>query len=400
MEDPPQLGACINCNKQTTLVCNRCKCACYCSQECQQKDLPIHGLLCSDFANFKVTARPTEDHIRAILFPKGQRIPKITWLDCNPIGLDEYDIDARDQGPNLEPFLIPRFTIKRSFIKNNLILARKLSDTICIRYCDPNGRLYSTVDINESIENITATRPGQYFNWIGPVIAYGSVGLSPSQGKYKDLDMNDFRHVTDYFLSCGFNLALPATPCSLPRIKAVRINCVRDREMWNKPEFEQIELSANDPIFTVHDTSDILDRIGIPVFTQRCTPPPSSEVDYDSSYENPSAGFLHLNCDPKAIDWGWIPGRWSEMPGSAIIVRQDKKPLSLFHAEVFCRYCYEEVNTLMEHSAGYHGPDEYITKESVLSIICRPFFTIHRNRMIREKIDKNEEVDTTCPYNP
>ncbi|KAH8161874.1 hypothetical protein CIB48_g6363 [Xylaria polymorpha] len=394
MENPQEHDFCINCDKQTTLVCNRCKSACYCSLECQQTDLPIHGLLCSDFANFEVTARPTGDHIQAILFPEDQEKPKIIWLNCGLIDPDEDDANSRGRSPNMEPFLNPRFTIRRSFVKNNLILARELSGTICICYCDSIIDSHSIT--NKSIEHITATRLGQYFDWTGAVIAYGKIGRSSSPGNYKDLDMNDFRHITDYLFSCGFNLALPTPPCSLPKVKAVRINCVDGREALNRPLFEQVELSANDPIFTVHDTSDILDRIGIPVFTQRCTPP---QAGYISSYHVVHAMSLHLSCDPKAADWGFVARRWKHMPRSAIMVRQDKKPLSLLHAEALCGYCFD-VFCLMGLSSRVCVRDEYITKEFVMSIlISRPFFTIYRNKLIFEKVIKNEEVDDmSCPY--
>jgi hypothetical protein len=43
---------------------------------------------------------------------------------------------------------------------------------------------------NNSIAGITATKPGQYHDWRGPIIAYGKVGLGIDQTACKDLDMN------------------------------------------------------------------------------------------------------------------------------------------------------------------------------------------------------------------
>ncbi|KAI0455201.1 hypothetical protein F5B21DRAFT_514123 [Xylaria acuta] len=389
MEDPQQSGACIVCNTQNALLCGRCKCTRYCSRKCQRTDFPIHKLLCSDFANFGATTRATTDHVRAILFPEDQENPIRIWVHCKHICLNEDNTDTRGRSSDIEPYLNPRFTINRSFIDNNLILARKLSDTICICYCDSTIDFDSTT--NESIKHITATRPGRYFDWTGAVIAYGRIGLSPSPGKYRDLDMNDFRHITDYFLSCGFDLTLPTAPCGLPKVKAVRINCVGDRKWLHKPLFEQVELSANDPIFTVHDTSGILDRISNPVFTQRCTPHPAWERGYtnrgyNNPYHNWHAMLLHLSCDPKAKDWGLPARRWYMKPGSAIIVHQDKEPLYLCHAEALCRYCDEvfELFSIADNS-------QFI-RENFTSMICSQRFMVCVRKMIREKLGQDKKV--------
>ncbi|KAI0184662.1 hypothetical protein EV127DRAFT_349944 [Xylaria flabelliformis] len=208
--------------------------------------------------------------------------------------------------------------------------------------------------------------------------------------------MDDFRHIADYFLSCGFNLALPKTPCSLPNVKAVRINCMGDK-ILNRPQFEQIELPENDPIFTVHDTSNILSRIGLPVFTQRCVPDPRWE-EYLNSYANPHARFLHLHCNPENEDWCKAARRWTEKPGSVIIVRQNRKPLSSFHAEALCKYCYE-VSVFMEKALWRRRSGDHMTRDFASSMICRPLFTIFRNKLIHEKLEKHENVDDmTCPY--
>ncbi|KAI1739861.1 hypothetical protein F4680DRAFT_466018 [Xylaria scruposa] len=382
MEGPRKHGACIVCGRATALVCNVCVRTCYCSQECQKIDFPIHGLLCSDFVEHELTQRPNRNHIRAILFPVDQERPKTIWLPCNT--------DARGRSPNVEQLLPRGLTV----IKRRFINLTKVSSKICLCYCDFS--IGGESETNQSIKRITTTRPGQYFDWVGAVIAYGKTHRNLSLGGLRDLDMEDFQLIAKYFLSCGFNLSLPETPPIFPDVKAVRINCVGDK-ILNRPQFEQIELPANDPIFNIHDTSDILNRIGVPVFTQRCAPDPRWE-EYLTSYANPHARFLHLHCNPEKEDWGMIARRWVEKPGSVIIVRQDKKPLSLFHAEALCKYCCDEVFGIIEKATRVRGDEDHITREFAASMICRPLFTIFRNKLIHEKLEKHEDVDDmTCP---
>ncbi|KAI0859098.1 hypothetical protein F4860DRAFT_516165 [Xylaria cubensis] len=377
MEDPEQNENCIVCNRPTYLFCNSCELTGYCSQECQQTDFPTHGLFCPDFSNLELArleGRPRRS-ILAILFPVDHELPIPIWLPCRRIGLDAANTDARGRRPIVEHLLPHRLTIKRDFIRTDLVLARELSDTICLCYCDFNDDW--GLDTNKSIEKITATGPGQYSKWEGTVIAYGKTGLDLGPSRHRDLWMDDFRHIADYFLSCGFNLALPKTPCSLPNVKAVRINCMGDK-ILNRPQFEQIELPANDPIFTVHDTSNILDRIDVPVSTQRCAPDPRWE-EYLNSYANPYARFLHLHCNPKTTTG-------------------DKKPLSSFHAEALCKYCCE-VSVFMDKAPLLCRGGDFMTREFAASMICRPLFTIFRNKLIHEKLEKHEDVDDmTCPY--
>lgn len=100
------------------------------------------------------------------------------------------------------------------------------------------------------------------------------VGLGINQTACKDLDMTDFRHITDHFLSYGYTPTLVTQQTTGIMVKGTRINCLGDQKMLNKPHFEAVEVSSTDPIFSNHDTSDIAERIGLPIFTRRCPPNP------------------------------------------------------------------------------------------------------------------------------
>jgi hypothetical protein len=266
---------------------------------------------------------------------------------------------------------------------------------------------------NNSVAAITATKPGQYHDWRGPIVAYGDVGLGINQPECKDLDMNDFRHITDFFLSYGYKPA-PATPQSISTIvKGVKINCVGDEKMFNKPHFEAVKIPSTDPIFSEHYTSDSAERIGLPIFTRRCLPDPKWADDPDNKiferqipFNNQDATFLHLCCDPRAdwdprtgtLGWGWAPQPWQKGAGSVVVVRQDKKPLSPLHVEALCNYCRYEILPLLSHSTGEYAPEKPMGKDEVLAMICRPTFIIYWYKLRGEKDKKGEDTNVPYPY--
>ncbi|KAI1425516.1 hypothetical protein F5Y12DRAFT_369495 [Xylaria sp. FL1777] len=410
MESSEAFDLCIICSKPNALRCNRCKGASYCSKLCQRGDYPTHKLLCASFSAFDIASRPTEEHMRAILFPVDQKQPKLVWLHCKWME-PEDKYERRWQNPNTKPFL--NDTGRPVVINYNAVLAKRLSNIVCVSYRDTF--LIDGSKPNSSIAAITATMPGYHHDWRGPIIGYGKVGSDFDADRCRDVDMNDFRHIADYFLSYGSDLTtLPASPpANCRKIKGVKINCLGDQKLFNKPHFEEIELATTDIIFSQHETSEIGDRIGFRIFTKRCFPHPNwanvrnSELfGNESPYNNQDATFLHLCIDPKAkedysrgtLGWGWAPMQWQSEVGSAIVVRQDRKPLSLSHVEALCRYCRHDARDWLAHSMGEYAPDEPMSKDLVLSMICRPTFSICWYRMCNEKHKKGERVDAPFPY--
>ena len=224
----------------------------------------------------------------------------------------------------------------------------------------------------------------------------------------RDLDMADFKHIADYFLSYGHRPLLESPPEVTERIKGVRINCLGDVKMMKKPHFEEVEVPGSDSIFSMHSTSDIADRIGIPILTRRCPPDPKwanrEDVMFGGSspFKNQDATFLHQCCDPKAefdmvtgsLGWGWCPMQWQNEVGSVIVVRNDKKPLLPMHMEALVRYCRYEIQPLLAHSIGEYHPEVPMKKKDVLRMICRPTFVIYWAKFCME----NKDYTTPSPY--
>ena len=398
----PQL--CTICNKPNANYCARCKSTAYCSKACQKADWTTHKLLCPSFSSFADADRPSANHYRAVIFDPDETKPKFTWLPSRLLDKDEED------GPDNQTLEYKKIIGEDTFqnvipMQYNPRLERVVPNTICIAWRDTF--LVDGSRPSKSIASITATQSGTYHDWRGPIVVFARAGQGLDPPACKDLDMIDFRHVTDYFLSCGY--IPPKAEAKVERVKGVRINCLGDVKMLKKPPFEAIELPTTDPIFTKHDTSDIADRIGIPILTRRCPPDPKwankseDEVfEHSSPTNNQNATFLHQCLDPNAefdfstgsMGWGWCSMPWQNDVGSAIAVRKDRKPLLPLQMEALAKWCKEEVRPILAHSIGEYAPEEPISKEDVLAIICRPMFVVYWTRFTSEMGDHM----TASPY--
>ncbi|KAI4604925.1 hypothetical protein J4E80_010853 [Alternaria sp. BMP 0032] len=362
--------------------------------------------------------RPSVNHYRAILFDADEAKPRFIWLLCKWLEKDddededdglEYEYEEDDeenyQMPMTKAIIGDDTSASHTPIQHNSRLDIPLSDTIFVTYRDTFSIDGSRP--NKSVASITSTQPGTYTDWRGPIVAYAKVGRGTDPPTCRHLDMVDFRHVTDYFLSHGYTP--PKAQANVARVKGVRINCLGDVKMLKRPPFEAIELPTTDPIFTKHDTSDIADRIGIPILTRRCPPGPKwanksgdEMFEHSSPTNNQNATFLHQCLDPNAefdfstgsMGWGLCSMPWQMDVGSAIVVRKDRKPLLPLQMEALAKWCKEEVRPILAHSIGEYAPEEPISKEDVLTIICRPMFVVYWTRFTSERKD----YETPSPY--
>ncbi|GAP90662.2 putative zinc finger mynd-type protein [Rosellinia necatrix] len=371
--------------------------------------------------------RPTKEHLRAFLFPVGQKQPKLIWLHCEWQEPEDED-ETRWQLANAKPFLNNNHGHEVP-IQYNEVLTRRLLNTVCVSYRD--SFLVDGSAPNSSVAAITATSPGYHHDWRGPIIGYGKVGTGVDPERCRDVDMNDFRHIADYFVAYGSDrMSTPPTSSAAsgrgrPGTKGVRINCLGDQKLFNRPHFEEVEVDVAYRTRTGdYEASEIAKRIGLPVLTRRCFPHPNWAHVADaglfgnqSSYNNQDATFLHLSCDDDddaggsaglgggrnpsrrgALGWGWAPAQWQSDVGSAVVVRADGKPLSARHAEALCLYCRYDARDWMAHSMGEYAPDEPLARDLVLRMICRQTFSICWYRMCKDKHEKGEKVDAPFPY--
>ncbi|KAK8123045.1 hypothetical protein PG984_011715 [Apiospora sp. TS-2023a] len=399
-------GPCIVCEKPDSRRCGRCNSALYCSKACQVQDWPVHKLLCATFAAFDISTRPTSNHFRSILFPPDEPKPKLIWLHCEWHDPDPDDppLQCSFQFPDGESLVGPDTMPKYRQVQYNPILKRHLDDTIKIAWRDTF--LVDGSKPNKSILSTAATQLGRCYDWRGRITAYGAVGTGMDQTHCRDLDMNDFRHITDFFLSYG-NEPLLTSPKHSSPVKGVMINCLGDQTMFNKPQFEAIDVSQSDPIFSDGERSDIAQRIGLPILTRRCPRNPDwSRGEKEGLFKgsspanNQAATFLHQCCDPAddsdltsgSLGWGWVHMSWQHGAGSVLVVRQDKKPLWPLHAEALSKYCQFEIRPLLAHTLGEYAPDEPLSREAVLAMICRPTFSIHWYKLLEGKTGEDNDA--------
>ncbi|KAH8669146.1 hypothetical protein BX600DRAFT_511183 [Xylariales sp. PMI_506] len=142
------------------------------------------------------------------------------------------------------------------------------------------------------------------------------------------------------------SLPLELTPVEGRGIKGVRINCLGDQKLSNKPQLEDIELGEMDifNMFVLHETLAITERIGIPLMIKRFLPHPTwanrkhhEILCYQNPHENPNATSIHLRIDPSSmpdpsrgiLSWGLAPVTWQTEVGSPIMLRKDMEPLSI-----------------------------------------------------------------------
>ncbi len=129
-------------------------------------------------------------------------------------------------------------------IQHDPVAKRNLLDTLNI--CFRDTFLVDGSQPNKSVASITSIKPAQYYDWRGPLIAFAMVGLNLDSTVYRDIDMNDFRHIVDYFLSCNHQHQFARPLSTVAKVKGVRINCRGDHEKLNKPQFEAVEVSSLD----------------------------------------------------------------------------------------------------------------------------------------------------------
>lgn len=366
------MNACTLCGKADALLCLQCKNARYCSKECQTSDWPLHKLLCTQFKHFDHTKRPSDDAVTAILFPVNESKPKLVWLN-NELNVRMH-LSSTDS-----PHIIS--------LNINERLDRRLIPTLNI--CHRSKYLCDGSNPNKAVSKILYLTSGTHHEWRGPVLVFANDDIEESRPGIKDITSTDFRHAIDYFCSYSPSILPAELPSSALKIQGVRINCVGDREMIRRPAFEVVAISPTDRIFYEHDTSDIADRIGMPIFTRQIPPEPMWANDGHNfrfslgPFSNPDATFLHLCCDAKAeydaragiLGWGWAGHKWQNSVGSVIVVRQDKEPLHPKHIEALAQFCRNEVASRFESAMEEgEGEVEAATKDSVLRFICEDTF--------------------------
>ncbi|KAI1270664.1 hypothetical protein F5Y18DRAFT_422163 [Xylariaceae sp. FL1019] len=387
--DPESSLHCIICDKPASKRCDQCMSTAYCSEQCQRGDFEVHNLLCEQFASFDLALRPSQDHIRAIVFHVDRKKPEFIWLRSR-----WRHSHASDDGI-VERLLLRYGMPDVTVVHTNLMLSRRLrpAEKSAVLHC-PNASLY-----NRSVQCITHTGRGvpPYPDWCGLIVAHG-IDERDEGLRCRDVNMNDFRHIADTLIAFKAVSMIPSVPGELlpvtsQDVKGIRINCLGDQVRLNKSPMEQISIYQGARSFYEEHTSHIAARIELPIITQRCYPHPVWATD-TNLYVNQDATYLYLSCDPDAVldplrdifGWAYASQEYQNPVGTVIAVRQDGKPLSVEHMEALCSYCYNDaLETLWQAIPRYDGPRGSLTKEQALSRISKKSFAAFWSQWCEDK---------------
>ncbi|KAF3015615.1 hypothetical protein E8E14_010468 [Neopestalotiopsis sp. 37M] len=371
-----------------------------------------------------MSTRPSKNHFRGIFFPEGEADsyepenhfraimscnsevkPQLVWIDCS--ARDENG-RFRNQDPGVDAFLGRDGQVLSHLVKKDVLLQRLLPHPIRLYYggecLDGRSRL------NKSVATVLATLPGWPHEWCGPIVAVGR--HKKNSAVYRDLFYDDFRYLVDHLISCDrWAFTLPDIPSDSGVVRGVIINCLGARNDFNAPHFEPVDVPCHDPIFSTNaswtTTSIIADRIGLPILTRRL-PITLRQARKGFDAQNQEVMFLHLCCVPNkrpsssGKGWGWADWKWQYEVGNVLVVRRDKKPLAPFDVEALCRYCKDEVMPIIRRSMQEYTQDmsseDALTRSLVLSMICRPMFSIFWAKLRDKKREEGNIVESPYPY--
>jgi hypothetical protein len=168
---------------------------------------------------------------------------------------------------------------------------------------------------------------------------------------YENMTAGDYKIVTNFMKNVaapGFtkNTIAPGVSPSPwgetgEPYKGIRLNCNGDRRAMGL--YTAVDVAPEHPIWKANKPiPQISKRINLPLYAFKY--PPTSESWGQQSYDNHLATFLHLSVeDPNSSYFGLAPPEWQLQVGSILIVRADRIPITLNHAEAIYQYSFKHL---------------------------------------------------------
>ncbi|KAI1118697.1 hypothetical protein F5Y14DRAFT_399420 [Nemania sp. NC0429] len=192
-------GQCTSCEKQGEYTCRGCQYARYCSEECQNKDWPVHQLLCNDLSGMP---RPSNNHYAAILFPAQEAKPRLIWI--------EQYARAGYYFPIIDCWLTPYARHANMITDMNVLLEEAGHSAVGhgLFMIGINEEPLPHVPVNQSI--MALGKPGQMKTWFGnQIVAARRPNDIGTRGTTLDhVNFRDFRHAVDLFHHHPLNLCV------------------------------------------------------------------------------------------------------------------------------------------------------------------------------------------------
>ncbi|CAG8977029.1 hypothetical protein HYALB_00008887 [Hymenoscyphus albidus] len=153
----------------------------------------------------------------------------------------------------------------------------------------------------------------------------------------------------------------------------VNVTSLGDQQYLKKPTFVQHRVCASThPIYrdTESDLESMISlRMKLPLLVGKHGFFNQGWPAQTNPHSNPNARFMHRVADSMEKDFGPPnPIEWNKMIGTVLVVRLDKKPITLQQVEAFCLFCdqywrenIKEMDTMYEKEyppRAYHAPDD------------------------------------------
>ncbi|KAI9642455.1 hypothetical protein NHQ30_009260 [Ciborinia camelliae] len=390
-------GCCTVCTKACALACLGCRFTEYCSEECRRRDYPRHKLLCASYGIMIGSARPTPDAKLAFFFAApmvgGPQVPELIWWENNTRVVEDGAgnvayINVLAEGEQYKDPEVGSTAILNDYgsakqFNDNAPAGRALGHTLIVHHRDSQGS-------NSSVANMGIFKATNYSlakMWRGPVVVYSLKNINMTYSSIRktpqDVTMYDFRMAINYFkfykkeeggasnfspeaLSKGWlfrleksrpeifeNLMVKYAGDAKP-IKGVRLSCVRDVHL-GKEEYEPMDVLPNHPIFHANRPdphADIIEQLQIPFIARKICPddrlyPANSDPNtlHYNPLENEAAVALNLIVDVKGRRFKFpnFKNDWTRNLGSVMLVRGDKKDLTVRQAKALVAFCISKV---------------------------------------------------------
>ncbi|KAF2868069.1 hypothetical protein BDV95DRAFT_501280 [Massariosphaeria phaeospora] len=336
---------CAMCKNLGTQSCTDCREIRYCSQACQKSDWPVHELLCKALKDFGHEKRPGPNFKRAIYFPVAGPKPHFIWLRIS----DDAVVDLST---------VPEDTTDMTLafaVTNNRVLHRVLDTTLAFVAKMIQLRPKSATASPEPNRSLTTVDEEFLRFWGGPALVFGFKDEDGQKRRGCDLGPMDFRHAVDHFRALYYKgQSRRIEHIEGDKVKGVRLNCLGDTDICQRPQFEGLDVSAAACTWPTEVKSSLTENIDIPLVIKKLPPAlvwRDRRLQHSTSH-NHKIG--HLNPDSKdyavtipdapsqdqADAWMFVYEYHTEITdiGSVIVVRKDGKPLYPSHLAAIADY--------------------------------------------------------------
>ena len=166
--------------------------------KCSDADGHVHDLLCDDFAALTLATKPSEGHILGIFFPADEVYPELVWIACRWKTVSHSEGDFQEvQVPDIEPWVKEGGLEKR--VGFSYILNRRLPGMLAVAY---NSKEHAESQPSKCINMASVSDLSRQDKWRGNFLAHGLKVIGRNEATCcRDLDMNDFRHIVNWFLT-------------------------------------------------------------------------------------------------------------------------------------------------------------------------------------------------------